>query len=65
LGKPYGIKPKCYWEHLGEYIWEHDENTLGTREKEKKSLPPHAPPDPQKEKTRPFTCVMLNFPLVR
>ncbi len=43
LGKPYDIKPRCYWEHFEEWIWEHfenlgiiwefDENTLGTRKK--------------------------------
>jgi hypothetical protein len=22
LGKPYGTKPRCYWEQLGEHIWE-------------------------------------------
>jgi hypothetical protein len=27
LGKPYGIKPRCSWEHLEECTWEHDENT--------------------------------------
>jgi hypothetical protein len=21
LGKPYGTKPRCYWEHLEERIW--------------------------------------------
>jgi len=50
LGKPYGIKPRCYWEHLGEHIWEldgnkrnfmksfweHDGNTLGTSGKKQK-----------------------------
>jgi hypothetical protein len=26
LGKPHGIKPRCYWEHLEEPIWEQFEN---------------------------------------
>jgi hypothetical protein len=25
-----GLKPRCYWEHLGEQIWEHFGNFLGT-----------------------------------
>jgi hypothetical protein len=29
LGKTYGIKARCYWEHLGEHIG----NLLGTKEK--------------------------------
>ncbi len=40
LGKMYGIKARCYWEHLGEHIgnlmgthWELEENMLGTKEK--------------------------------
>jgi len=39
LGKPYGIKWRCYWEQfggtpweLGEPPWEHDENTLRTHD---------------------------------
>jgi hypothetical protein len=42
LGKPYGIKPRCYWENLEECIWEHDENTsiwAQGEKKNKKSLP--------------------------
>jgi len=23
LGKAYGIKPRCYWEHIRQPIWEH------------------------------------------
>jgi len=45
LGKTYGIKERCYWEHpLGNTLgthWELDRNMLGTNKKEKKSSPPH------------------------
>jgi hypothetical protein len=41
LGKTYGIKERCYWEHpLGNTLgthWELDRNMLGTNKKEKKS----------------------------
>jgi hypothetical protein len=39
LGKPYGIKLRCYWESLGKNFgtwgtpWEHDENTFGNKGK--------------------------------
>ncbi len=26
MGKPHRVKPRCYWEHLEEPIWEHFEN---------------------------------------
>jgi hypothetical protein len=54
LGKPYGIKPRCYWEHLGECIWEHFENLMrtdGNKGKNKKSM---FPPPFRKGKTGPF-----------
>jgi hypothetical protein len=36
LGKPYGLKkPRCYWDHVEERIWEHIEN------KGKKPKPPN------------------------
>jgi len=44
LGKPYGINLRCYWEHLGE---PHGK-TLGTRQKQKKSLLAPSPPRPPK-----------------
>jgi hypothetical protein len=44
LGKPYGINLRCYWEHLGE---PHGK-TLGTRQKQKKSLLAPSPPSPPK-----------------
>ncbi len=31
LGRPYGVKPRCYWEHLGDSILEHFGNMMGTR----------------------------------
>jgi hypothetical protein len=60
LGKPYGINLRCYWERLEERLgnlgnlieipWEHDDNTLGTRKKTKKSLCPF----PKKKKIGPL-----------
>jgi hypothetical protein len=62
LGKPYGIKLRCYWECLREQLgnlrnlegtqWEHVENTLEQRRKNKK-ITPHTWPHPQKEKQGP------------
>jgi len=49
LGKPNGIKPRCYREHLGECILELG-NILGTRGKNPKI--PSRPPYPQKKKKR-------------
>jgi hypothetical protein len=46
LGKTYGIKARCYWEHpwnLGNILgtqWELEGNMLGTKEKRKKNHPP-------------------------
>jgi len=68
LGKPYGIKCRCYWEHLGECIKEHfsnlgilwglDGNTLKTREKKpKKKNSPHPTPPHltfKRKKTEPI-----------
>jgi len=51
LGKPNGIKPWCYWEHLGECILELG-NLLGTSweqgEETKNSHPPTLPPKEKK-----------------
>ncbi len=30
LGKTYGMKAMCYWEHLWGTHWKHDGNSLGT-----------------------------------
>jgi hypothetical protein len=64
LGKPYGIKLRCYWERLKEQIggtpWEHVGDTMGTRKKYKKKLPP---PHPQKEKTGPRVGACWAFSL--
>ncbi len=56
FAKAYGIKVRCYGENVGEHIgnlgnilgthWELKRNTLGTREKWKKSFPT-CPPPPQ------------------
>jgi hypothetical protein len=57
LGKPYGIKLRCYWKLLREQIGnlgnlkEHDENSLGTRKKKKRKL---SPSHPQKEEIGPI-----------
>ncbi len=62
--KPYIIKLRCYWEHIGDYIWEHwelDGNTLGTREKNKKSLSPLSPL--KKKKTGLFMRTLQAFAL--
>ncbi len=40
LGKTYGIKAKCYWEHPWGTHWELERNMLGTKEKWKKAPPP-------------------------
>jgi hypothetical protein len=58
LGKPYGIKLRCYWECLREQLgnlgntmrtcWEH----IGTR-KQKQKITPRTWPHPQKEKQGP------------
>ncbi len=56
LGKPYGIKLRCYWELLREQLgnlketwWEHIKNKEGKKRKKEKVPPPH----PQKEKQGP------------
>jgi hypothetical protein len=33
LGKTYGIKARCYWEHIWGTQWELEGNMLGTKEK--------------------------------
>jgi len=33
LGKTYGIKGRCYWEHPWGTHWEPDGNPLGTKDK--------------------------------
>jgi hypothetical protein len=53
-------KPRCYWEHLGERIWEYLGNLMGTRG-EKKKVPLSAPP--QKEKPAPFMRACWAFPM--
>jgi len=55
LGKPYGIKVRCYWGLLGEQLgnlespvltpWKHIGNMMGTR-KESKKIPPLPSPSP-------------------
>jgi hypothetical protein len=62
LGKPIGIKPRCYWEHFGNLMrapWEHDGNTLGTKgEKNKKPSSPL-----QKERNWTVRECMLSLPI--
>ncbi len=52
VGKPCGIKPRCYWEHLGEWISEHFGNLMGTNweQRRKPKTPCCPPPRAQKEK---------------
>jgi len=62
LGKPYGIKPRCYWQHFGNLMrtpWEHDRNTLGTKGKKQKTPLPHF----KKKETGPFMSACQAFPL--
>jgi len=50
LGKTYGIKARCYQEHIGNLkgtYWELEGNMLGQRKNEK-ILPPPSPPRPKK-----------------
>jgi hypothetical protein len=66
LSKPYRIKPRCYWEHFGECIWEHlrnfgilwklDEKMLRTHweQGKKQTITSATQPQPQKEKTGPI-----------
>jgi hypothetical protein len=70
LGKTYGIKASCYWEHpweLREHIgnlmgthWELEVNMLGTKENWKKSSP--HPQNLKEKKSRRLEC-MLKFPI--
>ncbi len=67
LGKPYGIKPRCYWEHLGERIWDPDGNMLRTHWEQGKntqkiplSRPPHTTP---KRKKRVHHECILSLPI--
>jgi len=69
LGKPYGIKLRCYWERLREQLGnlgtskKHDENMLGThyeqgREKKLKKNCPHLTP---KRKNKAHHGCMLSL----
>jgi hypothetical protein len=58
LGKSYGIKPRCYWEHIGEHTCEQFGNLMGTREKI-----PCSPPLLKKKKAEPFMSSCWAFPL--
>jgi hypothetical protein len=53
------MKPRCYWEHLEECIWEHDENTSIWEQGEKirKPLPLF-----QKQKNWNIHECMLSLP---
>jgi len=59
LGKSYGIKSRCYWEHLEEHTWEQFGNLMGTREKIPSS--PHTPFS--KEKSWTLHEFMLSLPI--
>jgi hypothetical protein len=60
LGKTYGIKARCYWEHPWGTHWghrEHIENPLGTRKNEKKSSsPPSLNPKLKRKKGTLSAC---------
>jgi hypothetical protein len=72
LGKTYGIKARCYWEHLWrthcepvEHVenvmgthWELERNMLGTKVKRKRSPTPKL----KRKKSRHFEC-MLSLPI--
>ncbi len=60
LGKPNGIKPRCYWEHIGECILELG-NILGTRGKNQKFPPVH--PTPKRKKRGPILTACWAFSL--
>jgi hypothetical protein len=58
LAKAYGIKLRCYWEHLGEFLsnplgtwWEH----IGNRKKKEEKNPSPPPPTP-KVKNNPLNA---------
>jgi hypothetical protein len=61
LGKPYGIKLRCYWESLGNNFgtwgtpWEQDGNTFGNKRKNKNNLPP----PPNRKKLNPLSAFSL------
>jgi hypothetical protein len=75
LSKPYKIKLRCYWEHLGECIWEHlrnlgilwelDEKMLRTHweQGEKQTITFATQPHPQKWKNRPDCECRLSLPI--
>jgi len=53
LGKTYGIKLRCYWEHPWGTYWELEGNMLGRKEKRKTILTrPHRPPATQNSKEK-------------
>ncbi len=72
LGKPHGIKLRCYWECITDQLgnlgnlkgtwWNHVRNTLGTRKIQKKKTP-HPTLTPKKEKSMPIMSVCWDFPL--
>jgi hypothetical protein len=71
LGKTYGIKARCYWEHPWRTHWEPNKNPLelegymlGTKENWKKFFPPFHPytQNLEKIKSRHFEC-MLSLPI--
>jgi hypothetical protein len=62
LGKPYRIKPRCYWESLGNNFrtwgtpWEQDGNTFGNKRKNKNNLPHPA----KQKKTESIECLLID-----
>jgi hypothetical protein len=69
LCKPYGIKPRCYWEHFGECIWEHFgklkifwEHIQNKKKKKTKKNSAHPTPLPKGKNRAQHEC-MLSLPI--
>jgi hypothetical protein len=68
LGKTYGIKAKCYWEHPWGTHWEpseHIENLKGTcwEKNKKKKYYPTLPPPPPKTNWKQIGICLAHFQL--
>jgi len=67
LGKTYGIKARCYWEHIGN-LGNIFENLKGKcweqKENEKKSSPHPIPrPNLKGKNSRCLECMLSTYPL--
>jgi hypothetical protein len=67
LGKTYGIKARCYWEHIGNLMgthWEVERNIEGTCWEQRKNginPPPPPPKTSKKNKLRHLGCMLFLF----